>query len=79
MEETEVATIDDEPWWAGVSLNHIAKLRMGVFETGRWMRIDGVHEELVKIGGLELGVAGGVDLGGKFENLRHVFAGDGAR
>lgn len=37
VKETEVATVDDEPWWASVGLNHVTKLRMGVFEAGRWM------------------------------------------
>ena len=40
VEETEVAAVNDEPRWAGIGLNHVAKLGMGVFEAGRRMRIN---------------------------------------
>ena len=79
MKEAEVAAVDNEPWWASVGLNHIAEFRMSVLEAGRWVRIDGVGEELVEVAGLELSMASGVDLSSELENLRHVFAGDGAR
>ena len=78
MEEAKVATVDYEPWWASVGLNHVAKLWVGVFEAGRWMRINGIHEKLIKVGSLELGMACAVDLNGKFEDFGDVFAGDGA-
>lgn len=78
MEEAKVATVDYEPWWASVGLNHVAKLWMGVFEAGRWMRINGIHEKLIKVGSLEFGVTSAVNLGCEFENLSDVFAGDGA-
>ena len=42
VKETEVATVDDEPWRASVGLDHVAELWMGVLEAGRWVRIDGV-------------------------------------
>ena len=47
VEETEVATVNDEPWRAGVGLDHVAKLWMGVLKPGWWVASDGVHEELV--------------------------------
>ena len=52
---------------------------MSILEAGRWVRIDGVGEQLVEVAGLELSMASGVDLGGELENLRYVFTGDGAR
>ena len=79
MKEAEIAAVNDEPRWAGIGLDHVTKLWMGVFEAGRRMRVDGIHEELIEIGSFEFGVAGGVDLGCELENLGHVFAGDGAR
>ena len=42
VKEAEVTTIDDEPWRAGVGLDHVAEFRVSVFEAGRWVRIDGV-------------------------------------
>ena len=79
MKETEVATVDDEPWWASVGLDHVAEFWMSILEAGRWMRIDGVGEQLVEVAGLELSMASGVNLGGELENLRYVFTSDGAR
>ena len=52
VEEAKVATVDDEPWWAGVGLDHIAKLWVGVFKASRRMRVDGIHEELIEVGSL---------------------------
>ena len=78
MKKAKVATINNEPWWASVGLNHVAKLWVGILETSRWMRVDGVHEKLIKVGSLELGMACAVDLNGKFEDFGDVFAGDGA-
>ena len=79
VEEAEVAAVDDEPWWASVGLDHITEFRMSVLEAGRWMRIDGVGEQFIEVASLELGMTGGVNLGGELENLRHVFTSDGAR
>ena len=42
VKEAEVTTIDDEPWRAGVGLDHVAEFWMGILEAGRWVRIDGV-------------------------------------
>ena len=52
VQEAKVATVDYEPRWAGISLNHITKFWMGIFEAGRRMRVDGIHQEFVKVGGL---------------------------
>ena len=51
VEEAEVAAVNDEPRWASIGLDHIAKLWMGVFEAGRWMRIDGVGKQFVEVAG----------------------------
>ena len=64
MKEAEITAIDYEPRWASVSLDHIAKSWMSIFEPGRWMRINGVFEEFVEVGGFELGMASEVDFGG---------------
>ena len=79
VKEAEVAAVDDEPWWASVGLDHITEFWMSVLEAGRWMRIDGVGEQFIEVASLELGMTGGVNLGGELENLRHVFTSDGAR
>ena len=42
VKEAKVATVDDEPRRASVSLNHIAEFWMSVFEAGRRVRIDGI-------------------------------------
>ena len=47
VKEAEVAAVNDEPWWASIGLNHVAKFRMGILETGRWVASDGIHQELI--------------------------------
>ena len=42
VDKLEVAPIDDEPWRSGIGLNHIAEFGVRVFETGRWMFLDGL-------------------------------------
>ncbi len=51
VEEAEVATVNDEPRWASIGLDHIAEFRMGVFEAGRRMRIDCIGEQFVEVAG----------------------------
>lgn len=78
MKKAEVTTVNDEPWRASICLDHIAELWMRVFKASRWMRVNRISKQFVEVGSLKLGMASGVNLGGKFEDLRNIFAGDGA-
>ena len=42
VKKAEVVAVDDKPWWAGVSLDDIFGLRVGVFEAGRGVLDDGL-------------------------------------
>ena len=75
VQEAKVTTVDDEPRWAGISLNHVTKFRVGIFQPGRWMRVDGVHQKFIKVGSLEFGMTSAVNLLSEFKNLGDVFTG----
>lgn len=44
VEEAKIATVNNEPRWASVGLDHVAEFRMSVLKAGRRMRIDGIGE-----------------------------------
>lgn len=78
VKQAKVATVDDEPGRAGVSLDDVFEFRAGVFETGRDVFDDGFAEDFVELGSFEFEMASGVDFGGKFEEFGDVLAGFGA-
>ena len=78
VEQFEVATEDDEPWWHRVGLDHIAEFWIGVFEAGGRVARDAVLEDLVELAGFDLGVTTDVDLGRELKDLGGVAASDGA-
>lgn len=78
VKQTEVATINYEPWRTSIGLNHVAKTWMSVFETCWWMHANSFVENFVEVGSFELGVTGTVDLGGELENFGGIFTSDGA-
>ena len=78
VKQTEIATINYEPWRTSIGLNHVTKTRMSVLETCWWMHANSFVENFVEVGSFELGVTGAVDLGSELENFGGIFTSDGA-
>lgn len=78
VEQAEVATVDDEPGWAGVSLDDVFEFRASVFETGGDVLDNGFAQDLIELGSFKFKVAGDVDFGGELEEFGDVLAGFGA-
>ncbi len=70
--------MNHEPRGAGVGLDDVFWLWAGVFEAGRNMIDDSFVQDLVKLGGFDFEMAGGVDFGGEFKKFGDILASLGA-
>ena len=74
MEKLHLATMNDKPWWASISLDDVFELGVGVFEASWGMGGDGFMEDFIQGRSLGLGVASLIDFEGEIKELGDIFA-----